>query len=90
VKFPFPDKEDRERLWKSQIPKEAKLAEDVSFDFLASEYELSGGRIRNAVLTAAFKAVEGGQAITTAMLEEGARKEYRAMGRIVREQVETP
>ena len=90
VKFPFPDKDDRERLWRSQIPKEAKLAEDVNFKFLASEYELSGGRIRNAVLTAAFKAVESGQAITTAMFEEGARKEYRAMGRIVREQVETP
>ena len=90
VKFPFPDKDDRERLWRSQIPKEAKLAENVNFKFLASEYELSGGRIRNAVLTAAFKAVESGQAITTAMFEEGARKEYRAMGRIVREQVETP
>lgn len=86
VKFPFPDFADRERLWRAQLPRQAKLAQDVKLEWLAAEYELAGGRIRNAVLNAAFRAAERDGVITMADLEEAAQREYRAMGRLVRTQ----
>ncbi|MCC6620358.1 MAG: ATP-binding protein [Deltaproteobacteria bacterium] len=86
VKFAFPDAADRERLWRAQLPSQTKVAGDVRFDWLAAEYELSGGRIRNAVLNAAFRAAERDGVITLPDFEEAAQREYRAMGRLVRKQ----
>lgn len=55
VEFPFPDKKQREAIWKRLMPKKAPLARDVDFRKL-SEYPLAGGNIKNAVLNAARKA----------------------------------
>jgi SpoVK/Ycf46/Vps4 family AAA+-type ATPase len=58
VEFPFPDAEYRERIWKSIIPPTAPLAGDVDFGFLARQFELAGGNIRNVAVAAAFLAAE--------------------------------
>lgn len=55
IEFPFPDKAQREAIWKRMIPAKAPLGKDVDFDALA-EYPLAGGNIKNAVLNAARKA----------------------------------
>ncbi len=60
VEFPFPDAEYRERIWKGIIPAGAPLAGDVDFGFLARQFELAGGNIRNVAVAAAFLAAEEG------------------------------
>ena len=56
VEFPEPDAVQRERLWRAVFPAAAPLADDVDFGFLARQFELSGGDIRNVILEAAFLA----------------------------------
>ena len=63
IEFPFPDAEHRERIWRGIIPEEAPVAADVDFNFLARQFEFSGGNIRNVALAAAFLAAEQGTAI---------------------------
>ena len=59
VDFPFPDEADRRRIWAAIFPPEAPLAPTVDLDRLAREVRLSGGRIRNIALAAAFQAASG-------------------------------
>ena len=60
VRFPFPDAAMRREIYRRTIPAQAPLAEDVDWDFLAEKFPLSGGHIKNIVLSAAFlAALEG-------------------------------
>lgn len=56
VHFPFPDPAMREEIYRRTIPKKAPVADDVDWAFLAEKFELSGGHIKNIVLSAAFLA----------------------------------
>lgn len=56
IEFPFPNQKARYKIWKRMIPKKAPLAKDVKYDEL-SEFPLTGGAIKNAVLNAARMAV---------------------------------
>ncbi len=44
IDFPFPEAEDRKRIWKLLLPEEAPLDEDVDVKFLAERFKLSGRR----------------------------------------------
>jgi SpoVK/Ycf46/Vps4 family AAA+-type ATPase len=83
VNFPFPEPEDRKRLWEVMIPAEAELAGDIDFDHLSRKYEMSGGYIRNAVLRAAFLAADDRSPITMRHMMRAANLEYAAMGKVV-------
>ena len=56
VEFQFPDPDTREMLWKTTIPKDTPMAEDVDIRFLAEKFEFVGGNIKNCILNAAFLA----------------------------------
>ena len=56
IRFPFPDAAMRAEIYRRTIPAEAPVAEDVDWTFLAEKFELSGGHIKNIVLSAAFLA----------------------------------
>ena len=58
VDFPPPDKQDRERLWRLMLANGAPVADDVDFAFLAAQFPLTGGDIRNVTLDAAFLAAQ--------------------------------
>ena len=47
IDFPFPEPEDRMRIWGKVLPPEAPRADDIDLDFLAEKFKLSGGAIRN-------------------------------------------
>jgi SpoVK/Ycf46/Vps4 family AAA+-type ATPase len=83
VNFPFPEPEDRRRLWEVMLPAEAQLAADIDFDLLSRKYEMSGGYIRNAVLRAAFLAADDRSPITMRHMMRAANLEYAAMGKVV-------
>ncbi|MDB4961745.1 MAG: hypothetical protein JWP01_1744 [Myxococcales bacterium] len=82
VDFPLPDIDDRERLWRSMIPKQAQVAPNINYRALATRYEFTGGYIRNAVLRAAFLAADDDSAITTQHLQRAAMLESAAMGKL--------
>ena len=58
VEFPFPDANNRERIWRGMIPRDAPIDERVDFRFLARQFDLAGGNIRNVTVAAAFLAAE--------------------------------
>ncbi len=52
VLFEMPGIAEREQIWRVQLhPTRTPLAADVDFRVLAERYEVSGGDIRNAVLS---------------------------------------
>ena len=53
VEFALPDLATREKIWKLMIPKDCPLDKNVDFRRLASQYAMSGGNIKNALLRAA-------------------------------------
>ena len=56
VHFPLPDEKSRKIIWQKIFPKNAPLSKDVDFDFLAKKFEISGGNIKNVVITSTFMA----------------------------------
>ncbi|MFF4899238.1 ATP-binding protein [Streptomyces sp. NPDC001068] len=82
IDFPFPEEEQRLALWRHglvHVPSEP----DIELGPLARDFELAGGAIRSAVVTAAYLAAGSGQPVSAADLLEGARREYRKAGRLV-------
>jgi SpoVK/Ycf46/Vps4 family AAA+-type ATPase len=65
VDFPLPDKQDRERLWRLMLASGAPVAADVDFAFLATQFTLTGGDIRNVTLDAAFLAAQSSERSVT-------------------------
>ena len=83
VYFPMPKKPERERLWKYMCPPDILTAEPIDYEWL-SELEMSGGEIKNAVLTAAFTAATRGQLLDSAILYNAGVAEASAAGRVMR------
>ena len=81
VHFPVPDEESRQRIWSTIWPSEAPLAGDVDFDFLARQFALSGGNIKNIALGAAFFAAERGEPIGMRDLMRASVREYQKLGK---------
>ncbi|WP_329035107.1 ATP-binding protein [Streptomyces sp. NBC_00178] len=82
VDFPFPDEEQRLALWRHSLA-HVPCADDVDPASCAADFELAGGSIRSAVVTAAYAAAGRGDGVSTADLLAGARREYRKAGRLV-------
>lgn len=85
VDFPFPQAADRLRIWQTLLPPETPCAADIDFGVLAQRFELSGGAIRNILVSAAYLAADNGQVVTMAHLLHGTRRELQKMGRMVGE-----
>ena len=85
VDFPFPEADDRRRIWDLVIPDSAPVAEDVDLDFLATQFKLSGGAIRNCSLAAAFQAADDDAEIGMPHLVRAVAQEYAKQGRLTLE-----
>ena len=83
VYFPMPKKPERERLWKYMCPEDILTSEPIDYEWL-SELEMSGGEIKNAVLTAAFQAATKGQLLNSEFLYDAGVSEATAAGRVMR------
>ena len=85
IDFPFPEKEDRRRIWEKVLPPEAPLADDIDLDFLAEKFKLSGGAIRNCSLAGAFMAADENEPIGMTHLVRAVASEYGKQGRLTLE-----
>lgn len=83
VDFPFPKAEDRVRIWQALFPPDVPRVANLDFAQLARRFELSGGNIRNIILSAAYLAASDGGQVTMAHLLHGARREFQKLGRLV-------
>ncbi|HWC29487.1 MAG TPA: ATP-binding protein, partial [Dehalococcoidia bacterium] len=85
VEFPFPEVEDRLRIWQRTISSTAPLAPDVDLAFMARQFRIAGGNIRNIVLLAAFLAASQDKDIGMSHMIQGAKREYQKLGRLIAE-----
>jgi hypothetical protein len=85
IDFPFPEADDRRRIWRLVLPSAAPIDDDVDYDFLAERFKLSGGAIRNCSLAAAFRAADEGSKIDMAHLVRAVAQEYGKQGRLTLE-----
>lgn len=83
IDFPMPEEDDRRRIWERTISPEAPLDDDVDFAFLARQFRIAGGNIRNIVLAAAFLAASDGTSIGMRHFIRATRREYQKLGRMV-------
>jgi SpoVK/Ycf46/Vps4 family AAA+-type ATPase len=88
IDFPFPDEALRERIWRRHLPVNAPMDLNIDYGFLARQFKLTGGDIKNAVMTAAFLAAsqeKSGQERKIGMPEmiRAVRMELQKQGKLV-------
>lgn len=77
IHFPFPDAAMREEIYRRTMPRKAPLSDDIDWRFLAEKFALSGGHIKNIVLSAAFLAALEDQPIGMSHLLRSAVRELK-------------
>ncbi|MGW0436448.1 AAA family ATPase [Micromonospora sp. NPDC003197] len=85
VDFPVPDEDARGALWERCLGDRVPRSNDVDLDFLAQAFELAGGHIRSAAVTAAYLAAGLGRPVGMAELIGAVGREYRKLGRLTLE-----
>ncbi|MEX2445863.1 MAG: ATP-binding protein [Dehalococcoidia bacterium] len=81
VDFPLPEEDERRTIWERCFPAGAPR-EALDTDFLAHQFKVTGGVIRNASLAAGFYAAEAGGPISMDLVLRGMEREFEKMGRL--------
>lgn len=84
IDFPSPGPDERARIWRTLIPREAPIEGSIDFGELGFALELTGGQIKNAVLRAAYSACAHRRGLTQEGLLESGRREAQTAGKLVR------
>lgn len=83
IAFPFPDEATRKMLWMKMLDTDAPISEDVNFAFLADNFRMAGGNIKNCVIHAAFLAAAENVPINMRHLITSVVTEQRKNGAVV-------
>ncbi|XME02560.1 ATP-binding protein [Lachnospiraceae bacterium C1.1] len=83
VHFPFPDADARKEIYRRTFPAGMELSDDIDWDFISRTFELSGGYIKNIVLSAAFLAAEEGSIVSMKHMVNAAVDEMKKNGIVV-------
>ena len=81
IEFPFPEAEYRNEIWKKAFPKQLPKSDDIDFEFLANNLQISGGNIKNIVINSAFLAAKNDKPVCMQDLILATRREFEKMGR---------
>jgi SpoVK/Ycf46/Vps4 family AAA+-type ATPase len=81
VHFPVPECEERLRIWHRTFPPPTPLADDVDLVYMATQFKLSGGDIKNIALAAAFFAASEGTRVSMLHLVRATRRELQKLGK---------
>ncbi len=86
LEYPFPEEEDRLEIWRKVFPVEVPLGQSVDLRFMARQFKIAGGNIKNIALAAAFLAAgdldQPGQSVEMAHLIGATRREFQKMGKL--------
>ena len=85
LEFPIPDESDRYRIWNGIFPPEAPLSNDLDLHFMARQFKITGGNIKNIALSAAFLGAEDGGHISIENLIRATKREYQKIGKLCTE-----
>jgi SpoVK/Ycf46/Vps4 family AAA+-type ATPase len=83
VEFPFPDQEDRYRIWQGIWPEDTPRDDTLDLELLADRYEMTGGNIKNIALAAAFLAAGDGQIVRMDHVAQATLREYQKIGKLM-------
>ncbi|NKY41448.1 ATP-binding protein, partial [Cellulomonas septica] len=82
VDFPVPDAGQRVALWDRSLGARVPRDPDVDLTFCADAFELAGGAIRSAAVTAAYLAAQDGGTVAMRHVVAAVYREYRKLGRL--------
>lgn len=82
IRFPEPEVDEREQLWRRLLPPSV-ATEDIDFKALAERFDMTGGYIKNSVVRAAVIAARAGRELGAEDLWIGAHSEYAEMGKVM-------
>jgi hypothetical protein len=85
IEYPFPQEEDRLEIWRRVFPKDTPMAADADLSFMARQFKMAGGNIKNIALAAAFLAAAGSGEVGMLYLIQATRREYQKMGKLCTE-----
>ncbi len=85
VEFQLPGEAQRLEIWQYAFAPEVPL-QDIDFGYLARQFELSGGAIKNIALNAAFLAADEGHPVTMKNILDSIRGENLKMGKAMLKQ----
>ncbi len=83
ILLPLPSEKERAKMWQAMLPKDTPVERGLDFAAIASEFDLSGGAIKNAVVRAALRALAQGSVVTQTLLRQCAKLECEEMGILV-------
>ena len=81
AKFQQPAQTERVKIWERLLP--ANRHEDIDIEALGRTFAVSGGDIRNAVMTATVLSCDAGEAVSLAHLVPAVCRELRKSGRLI-------
>lgn len=81
IDFSPPDETQRKLIWQHAFPAAAPVGV-LDIDFLARQFKITGGIIRNAALGAAFLAAEAGGKVTMELIALALKREFQKLGRL--------
>jgi len=82
IEYPFPNAEQRLRLWRGAFPAATPLADDLDFPLLAEKAPLSGGNINNIAIGAAFLAAAQEVPVAQCHVMAATEREYDKLGKV--------
>jgi SpoVK/Ycf46/Vps4 family AAA+-type ATPase len=91
VEFPFPNADERHRIWSQIWPTATPRGADVDLVELAERVEVTGGSIRNIAVASAFLAAADGGTVTRRHVARATQREYQKIGKVLTgREFETP
>ncbi|MDA8219093.1 MAG: AAA family ATPase [Dehalococcoidales bacterium] len=83
IEFPFPEEDHRFRIWRRAFPALTPLGADADLKFLARQFKVPGGNIRNIALAASFLAAAEGRPVHMEHLIWATKREFQKMGKLI-------
>ena len=84
IRFPMPDAEQRERLWRETFSPSCSFEDGLDLKALAGKYEMAGGSILNVVQYASLMAMSRSEKlIRKSDVIEGIRRELQKEGKMM-------
>ncbi|PCC73785.1 AAA family ATPase [Nannocystis exedens] len=80
--FSLPEEAERLDIWRKVWPSAVPLDPALDLEFMARQFKLSGGNIKNIAVAATFLAASRGVPVSTAHLILGTRRELQKIGRM--------
>lgn len=83
VRFSMPEFNERKLIWEKSFPAAMPLERELDFDFLASQFQLSGSNIKNIALHSAFLAAAKNEGLSMKYIINAIKTEYLKVNKIL-------